>query len=156
MVARCDQWTRAMARSPRGGVWSFPAPPPLLGLLAGPVRAAAGGHGVKRGTGLFQGWPVRSEENRKGLRRLRDGMFDLSPSVSALCFQNQFPKNIFRQKFSGEHPWRHLARENMEEWGASFPVVLDTIRVAVKACQATPTKDIFDTHRHSCWVIQAP
>jgi len=26
-----------------------------------------------------------------------------------------------------------MARENMEEWGASFPVVLDTIRVAVKA-----------------------
>ena len=26
-----------------------------------------------------------------------------------------------------------MARENKEEWGASFPVVLDTIRVAVKA-----------------------
>ncbi len=56
-------------------------------------------------------------------------MFDLAPSVSPYIPQ----KNIFRQKFSGEYPWRHLARENMEEWGASVPVVLDTIRVAVKA-----------------------
>ena len=52
----------------------------------------------------------------------------------ALCLAIYFPDIFFfRQKFSGEHPWRHLARENMEEWGASFPVVLDTIRVAVKA-----------------------
>ncbi len=36
-----------------------------------------------------------------------------------------------------------MARENMEEWGASFPVILDTIRMAVKAFAEKKVK--FDT-----------
>ena len=48
-------------------------------------------------------------------------------------FGSDYIVNLIVRDLDDTQMLQMMARENMEEWGASFPVVLDTIRVAVKA-----------------------
>ncbi len=48
-------------------------------------------------------------------------------------FGSDYIVNLIVRDLDDTQMLQMMARENMEEWGASFPVVLDTIRMAVKA-----------------------
>ena len=48
-------------------------------------------------------------------------------------FGDDYIVNLIVRDLNDTQMLQMMARENMEDWGTSFPVVLDTIRVAVKA-----------------------
>ncbi len=72
-------------------------------------------------------------------------------------FGSDYIVNLIVRDLDDTQMLQMMARENMEEWGASFLVMLDTIRVAVKAfAQGKVEFDSVPVDTRKGWIRSAP